>query len=404
MKRIYLTLIVAVIFCIISANVNAKTKTRTTSNAPAGTPIIYTVAKGNCLSTIADKFGLSVAELYNLNKSKISDKSLIYAGQKFIVGYQETVQPQTTTVVSGDGAANTFSQNYFGYLLPFCLYVAPSDSTCGQSDPTIADKEEYVEADRILIAKAKLLGIKYNTQSSKLYSAKEIIKSFQGKLIYCKDKSFVLDKNGAKMYLRQSDKDILLWACYGLGIELYDCQDPKMIIEAHELGIKFNHPGGRYHDREEIVQSMYDENGRKKVAYSRSMRFQWISRLVYLDCSAFAYFLSNCYAQIAPGNTSLTIFTAKHGRRLVTSVDQLKPGDLVGRPGVSEGHVVTYLGNGKFAHSSGDKPLFTDKDQIGLKKGLFCCRPQPNRELENSLLAHNKILSKKFPQSIAGNK
>ena len=42
----------------------------------------YVVKRGDCLSTIAPKYGISWRELYNANRDKIDDPDLIFPGQK----------------------------------------------------------------------------------------------------------------------------------------------------------------------------------------------------------------------------------------------------------------------------------------------------------------------------------
>ena len=73
---------------------------------PPASPIIYTVVRGDALYKIANKFGVTIADLVKWNN--ISNPNLIYVGQKLIVGYNSPTpvppEPEKVyyTVVRGD--------------------------------------------------------------------------------------------------------------------------------------------------------------------------------------------------------------------------------------------------------------------------------------------------------------
>ena len=49
---------------------------------------VYTVVKGDNLTSIAKRFGTTVDAIYNLNRDKIKDKNLIKIGWKLIIPIQ----------------------------------------------------------------------------------------------------------------------------------------------------------------------------------------------------------------------------------------------------------------------------------------------------------------------------
>ncbi|MFH0950974.1 MAG: LysM peptidoglycan-binding domain-containing protein [bacterium] len=398
---LYLVLLVGFWFCTaVEAEAN---------EVPSTKPIIYSVQKGDCLYNIARHYGLSTRELYKLNKHQIKNPNLIRIGQKLIIGY-ETITNNQPAIVDSTANANMLALPSAEELSSFVttlsfeipldkLFVIHNNPMIDTIATIIEDFEEAIERENITISspvrlsladKLRALGIKCNTPYIKPYSLKAIERNIRlslksNKLIYNNDKSFVFNEDSTALYIKRSDYKQLLWACYGLGYQLYDCQDPRLVIMAEEMGIKFN-TREQYFSYEEITASMIDSVGRKKIVYADvdegEVRFYFSGKRIWLDCSAFAYFLSNLYGVEPVGQTTANIFTAKNSRRLFKSIDDLKPGDYVGRAGRVRGHVQVYLGNGMFAHSSGELPLFISKDAVQRKGRLYACTPSTNYELE----------------------
>ena len=378
---------------------------------PSTKPIIYNVQKGDCLYNIARHYGLSTRELYKLNKSQIKDPNLIRIGQKLIIGY-ETITTNNQPVINSVANASVVtlpSAEVLSSLTPTLNLDIPLDKlfVSTQESPIVDNKvvateanfEEEVKTENVIISnrirlnlvdQLRSLGLKCNTPYVRAFTLRQIENNIRvnlkrKRLVYDNGKSFELSEDGKTLYLKRSDYKQLLWICYGLNYTLYDCQDPRLIIMAEEMGMKYN-TKEQYYSYEEIAASMLDSLDRKKVVYADidegEKRFAFNGKKIWLDCSAFAYFLSNLYGVEPVGQTTANIFTPRNGRRVIKSMEDLNPGDYVGRSGKTRGHVQVYIGNGMFAHSSGELPLFISKDEVKRKGRLFACSPTPNMELE----------------------
>ncbi len=125
-----------------------------TSGSSIGSARTYTVKQGDNLSRIAGMYGVSVDELYNLNRSTIgSNKNLIYAGQNLTIpGYKDggivdytgmamlhgtktnpeyvmnndqmknlltsLIRPRTTSNIGGNNSGSTYVYNFDNLVLP----------------------------------------------------------------------------------------------------------------------------------------------------------------------------------------------------------------------------------------------------------------------------------------------
>ena len=78
----------------------------------------YTVKRGDSLSKIASKYGISWRDLYNQNKSVIgSNPNLIYAGQKYTI--PGTTAPEPVTAAPTVSAGTEMGQSAAPEMTPF---------------------------------------------------------------------------------------------------------------------------------------------------------------------------------------------------------------------------------------------------------------------------------------------
>ncbi len=405
MKNIFLSMVMLVaVFCFMTESGQANGKLP----GSAMVKTVYTVKSGDCLYNIARHNETSVKELCALNKGIIKDARKIRVGQKLFIGEQpvEVAALENQAVSSSDTLVvrpvdvNDRPISFEGDI--------PLDSLVNYFDSATIERTQEVRPvveDMSLIVKIAQVGILRNpANGAKIYSANQIIKSVHNHIIYSEEKSFVINENGTKLYIRHDDYAKLLLTCYGINTDIYDCQDPELIIKADQLGIKYNTPDGPSYTRFEIVLSMMENikadsakklleigqvqaaidlinQGQKKVRYSQSRRFTTSrdGKKIYLDCSAYAYFLGNCFGEMAPGKTTANIFKPGPGRHLVRSKENFAPGTLLGSPNY---HVVTVLeeidGLVIMAHSSGSKPLVFIKEKVKYK---YTRDPLSNQEM-----------------------
>lgn len=92
----------------------------------------YTVQKGDTLSSIAKRYGISWQDLYNANKSVIGNSpNLIYSGQKYTIPGTSTTDTTSTPSTTSTGAselANKATEGYtpFSDILTFGSYYDPN--------------------------------------------------------------------------------------------------------------------------------------------------------------------------------------------------------------------------------------------------------------------------------------